>query len=411
MTNNLFSEFKHHSEEDWETKIISDLKGKTKEEITSRTEDGIEIAPNYFSLEDESSYNFRRKSAWLISTEFGGEIKNQDILSALGGGANSIILHVDDSTNPDELFENIMLDIIDVIIVYHGEKLDAFQHKMTEFLDANYKEHPDLAVVFDPFETTSDQAPHKSVYLNAAHYRNSGATVAQEMALTLSQLTELLVTDPDFVVIQLGIGPNYFEEIAKFRGLRACIEQVAREFGWEGEFRIIGVPCSYYLSTKEVNNNILRVTTMLMASILGGVDQVVSIPFDFKSTPFSNRISRNIQLVLEQESYFDKIDDPASGAYYIETLTNELQQVAWKKFQDMESSGGFLINLNNDSIYQMIDLAHMERLQKYAANKRVMIGVNRYKNPDADETKISPQMWNGIETRNLSALLSKEAIA
>jgi methylmalonyl-CoA mutase len=396
MANQLFSEFEPQTEQSWESKILADLKGRSKDELTSITEDGIKIQPNYFDLKESSSVKFRQTSEWKM-TFSSNNSSNQELMIALEGGINDMLLKVNDETNLESLFKNIMLDIIDCQLIYQGSNLPSF-------IDKNQAQLANCKIFIDPFE---NEATHDCYFLNAATYRNAGATASQQMSFALSQAVELIEKDPKYITIQLGIGPDYFNEIAMLRGFRSCLNQVIEEFQWKGDFSIISVPSSYYLSSKDVNNNILRISTMSMSAILGGSDELNIPAFNLKPSEFSNRISKNVQIILEQESYFGNITDPSSGSYFIEKLTNELEEKAWGKFQSIESAGGFSKNLKDGSIYRMIDLAHMGRLQKYAANKKIMLGVNKYKLADSDEMFVESESWNNIQSRNLSQLIRK----
>jgi len=399
MANQLFSEFEPQSEELWEAKILADLKGKSKDELESISEDGIKLKPNYFDLKVPGSVKFRQTSEWKM-TFSSNNPSNLEILHALEGGMNSLLLNVNDETNIESLFKGIMLDIIDCQLIYNGSDIAKFKTK-------NEKVLSNCKLLIDPYE---NEMQHDSYFLNAALYRNAGSTSSQQISIALAQAVELLEKEPRNLTIQIGIGPDYFNEIAMVRGFRSLLDQVIKEFQWTGNYSIISVPSSYYLSSKDVNNNILRISTMSMSAILGGSDEINIPAFDFKPSEFSNRISKNVQLILEQESYLGNIVDASSGSYFIEKLTNDLEQISWSKFQTFEAKGGFSKNLRDDSFNRMIDLAHMERLQKYAANKRIMLGVNKYKLADSDETFVEMKSWNGIESKNLSQLIRKEPV-
>ena len=296
MKEKLFSEFERQTEESWASKIETDLKGKPTDTVLSKTEDGIEIKPNYFENSGDSTTIFRETSNWKIGFELTKE-SNTEFLEQLRGGANLAFIHVNDITNLDDLLKDVMSEIIDLKIIYQGSNLE--QLKMN--LDSN------IQILVDPFQNSQDASEHKDILIAADIYKNSGATSAQSMAFTASQFTETLTANPDYVAIKVAIGLDYFEEIASLRGLRAILGQIKAEFGWEGTFEIFPVPSAYYLSCKEVNNNILRITTMCMSGILGGADGFITNSFNMKAEEFGNRISRNIQLLLQEESYLNKV--------------------------------------------------------------------------------------------------------
>lgn len=409
MTKNLFSEFPVHCSSDWERQISYDLKGKPKDSLVTETEDGIKVLPNYFSTTAPQTRSFRNTGRWLIASSFYTNQSNESILNELSGGCNALIIHIYDGVNFTALFDRVMLDIIDCTVVYHGKNVNVVQNELTEYIQANNKNVESLYFVTDILEyCSSENHSFNNVFIDASVYRNAGSTVAEEMTLALTQLTEILVHHPKRVHIQIGIGPDYFIEIAKLRAFRKLVKEVTKAFKWNGEIRISAIPSTYYLSTTEVNNNLLRLTTMAMAAVIGGTDQITLPAFDFSDSSFSKRVTRNIQLILEQEAFLSKVNDPALGTYFIEELTANIADVAWTNFQKLEGDGGFLVNLKNGSIESMINKSHKKRLEQHIKGVKTQIGENENTHDKTDLIDVDVTNWNGIKQKNLSIELKME---
>ena len=408
MTKNLFNEFPAYSRQDWEEQIAKDLKGKAKEDVIETSEDGLRIQPDYADCPKTVAQSFRKMNQWYISSEIGVGRTNQEVLNALAGGCNSLIVHTTQHSNFEQLFSDVMLDIIDCTIVHHSNNPTGIQSKFDDYLRTRYNESVRARIVCDPFEEMRDQPSiPKNIFINAAHYRNAGSTASEEISVALAQLTEILTQAPEYVHIQLGIGLDYFGELAKFRAFRLLVQEVVTEFNWTGEIRISATPSTYYLSTKEVNNNLLRLTSMAMSAVLGGCDQLVLTSHDLSEDRSAERTARNIQHIMIEEAHLSKISDPASGAFFIETLTTELSQLAWAKFQKIEQKGGFLSHLESGNLQKQLESSNAERIKQFLSHDKTMLGVNKHVTEKSGEGLFEPLSWNGIKSRNLSEEIGK----
>jgi methylmalonyl-CoA mutase len=113
--------------------------------------------------------------------------------------------------------------------------------------------------------------------------------------------------------------------------------------------------------------NMLRTQTEAMSAIIGGTDSLTVEPFDVtfrKPDEFSERIARNQQLILKEESYFDKVADPSAGSYYIENLTKLIAENAWKLFVETEEQGGFLSALKSGYIQAKVSESAGKKIKK-----------------------------------------------
>ena len=146
----------------------------------------------------------------------------------------------------------------------------------------------------------------------------------------------------------LTAGTNYFFEIAKLRAARLLWSAIVNSYGLPGELasrlKIHVATSRWYQTVFDPHVNLLRCTTEAMSAILGGCDSLSVAPFDklYKtSDAFSERVARNISVILKEEAYLDKAIDPAAGAYYLENLTKELAEKSWAFLQELETQDGF----------------------------------------------------------------------
>jgi methylmalonyl-CoA mutase len=120
-----------------------------------------------------------------------------------------------------------------------------------------------------------------------------------------------------------------------------------------------------------------------MSAALAGVDSIVVTPYDVtykKADEFSERIARNQQLLLKEESHLDKIVDPAAGSYYIENLTMAIAEQAWKLFLEVEDNGGFIANVLNGSVQKAVNASAQKRFAAASSRREILLGTNQYPN-------------------------------
>ncbi|MBQ7852936.1 MAG: methylmalonyl-CoA mutase small subunit, partial [Muribaculaceae bacterium] len=140
---------------------------------------------------------------------------------------------------------------------------------------------------------------------------------------------------------------------------------------------------TFNMTIFDAHVNLLRSQTEAMSAALAGVDSITVTPFDKAyKTPddFSERIARNQQFLLKEESHLDKVVDPAGGSYYVETLTASIAQEAWKLFLDVEEKGGFLACVNNGTVQDAVNASSEKRHGDMARRKEILLGTNQYPN-------------------------------
>jgi methylmalonyl-CoA mutase len=203
----------------------------------------------------------------------------------------------------------------------------------------------------------------RTIHLNASYFNNTGADIVQELAFGISMGSEYLTQLTDRGVradiaaskirFSFGIGSEYFPEIAKLRAARLLWAVVTNGFKpvkrESTKMNIHCVTTEWNKTVYDPHVNMLRTQTEAMSAVLGGTDSLTVQPFDktFRQPDeFSERIARNQQLILKEESFFDKVADPAAGSYYLENLTKLIAENAWKLFLEIEDQGGFISSLD-----------------------------------------------------------------
>ncbi len=375
----LFEAFDKVNHQDWIDKILVDLKGKDfKETLVWNSNEGIDVQPFYNSNSIVSTFTpLKKYNSWKIrETIVIHSIKeaNRKALLALKGGVNAILFigEIKDQAEMNDLLNDIQTDIIEIHFYNSAPKftLELITQKqgsvsydyLGECLFSgnwNAKEN-DLKELA---EITLKNNTIKTITVNGTNYSNVKYGLVQEIAFSLSQAVEYfnLLTDKGVdantiaskIQLTYGVGSNYFFEIAKIRATRKLWKLILEQYKvTDLTITIHSETSSSKLSEEDKNYDIIRNTTKAMSAIIGGCDSLTVLPHDTTETSidFSNRIAKNIQHILKEEAFFDKVNNPADGSYYIEKLTDEIANKALQLFQEVEEQGGFLACIDNGFI-------------------------------------------------------------
>lgn len=250
-------------------------------------------------------------------------------------------------------------------------------------------------------------------------YHSGGASAVQELAYMLAGGVEVLREMEARGIGVNDVGPriefttevsgHFFMEVAKLRALRLLWSQVVEAAGGYEDSQKV----TLHIRSSKVNKtqldpyvNMLRGTTEAFSAIVGGADSIYTSPFDAvirKPNEFSRRIARNTQLVLREESHLDNVVDPAGGSWFIESLTLQVSEQAWKLFRDIEAAGGMTAALKDGK--PQADVAEMavQREKNLATRKDVLVGTNQYSNMSEKimqvEETVSEEFRQGRITR------------
>ncbi len=236
----------------------------------------------------------------------------------------------------------------------------------------------------------------RTILVDAGVYHNAGASSVQELGFataaaveTMRALTKRGLEPGDIarkMQFSFSVGSNFFMEIAKLRAARAIWSQVVSAFGGDDEAckMVIHARTSSYNKTAcDPFVNMLRNTAETFSAAMGGAAGIEVVPFDEpvrNSDEFSRRVSRNLQIVLQEECHFTHPIDPAGGSRYVEVLTDALGEKAWALFQDVESRGGMLEALKAGMPQETLGAVAGKKQESLAVRKDVMVGTNMYAN-------------------------------
>lgn len=296
---------------------------------------------------------------------------------------------------------------------------------------------------------------YRVLNVNALSLNNAGAYISQELGYALAWGNEYMsqLTDAGLpaaavakkIKFNFGISSNYFLEIAKFRAARMLWANIVSAYHPEclrdcenkspdGECRcaskmaIHAETSTFNLTLFDAHVNLLRTQTEAMSAALGGVDSMTVVPFDKTyATPdeFSERLARNQQLLLKEESHFDKVIDPAAGSYYIENLTVSIAKQAWDLFLAVEEAGGFYAALKAGTVQAAVNESNKARHKAVAQRREILLGTNQFPNfnEKAGEKrpvepklvaagkkharKMSPHLYSTVQPANLKRCVSK----
>ncbi|MCQ2322510.1 MAG: methylmalonyl-CoA mutase subunit beta [Bacteroidales bacterium] len=442
----LFEEFPPVSTEQWEAVIEKDLKGADyNKKLVWKTAEGFQVRPYYRAenLKDiawtdikpgEFPYirgNKEQGNTWLICEDIvvkDYHSANKKALEAIGRGANAISFRLETDKPYDAVEISGLLNGIDAkkveINFYHNKyhlPLLEMMSKIPEIHGSlNYDpltryirrgtwlvtENTDmeLAAILTKAEIPGVQ----TIGVNAHVFTNAGATISQEMGIALSigveyidqMLAKGLTIDEiaPKMRFNVAVGQNYFMEMAKMRAYRMLWAEILKAYGAKEEnckMHIHAFNALINMSLYDPYVNMLRTTTGTMSAVLGGVDSFSVTPFDAtfeETTEFADRIARNQQLILKEEAHFDKVADPAAGSYYIENLTQSLENAAWTLFNQIEDEGGYLASVRKGTIQNIVKESAAKRFGNLATRRETILGTNQY--PNFTETmKFNPAEW------------------
>ena len=442
--NKLFSEFPPVSTEKWEEVINKDLKGADYDKkLVWHTIEGFNVKP-YYRAEDLEGLEYldanpgqqpftRGKqtgsNVWEVRQDIlaGDPTEaNRIALDAVERGATSLGLCVKDVTTPDAmatLLRGIYINAVSINFMCSCDYLATLKLYVDYAKANNYDpkelqgscdfdmfryalnhgrfhrgEEGDLQMAKELVEYAHEVLPHFRVLtVNSSLLHNAGSNIVQELGFGLAAANELVARLTDLgckmehvgrsIVLNVGVGSTYFMEIAKIRAARLLWSKIIEQYKptCECPYKLfIGATTSRWnQSVYDPYVNMLRSTTEAMSSAIAGADSISVLPFDGaykEADDFGYRIARNQQLLLKEESYLDKIVDPAAGSYYIENLTNDIAQGAWKHFLQVEEAGGFCQALRAGIVQDAVEATAKKRDLDIATRRTTSLGTNQYPN-------------------------------
>ncbi len=437
-TKKLFDQFAPVTPEEWRAKAEVDLKGADFEKkMVWRTNEGFNAQPLYRSVDIadlKQTKSLPGEFPYVRGTRYNNDWKvrqnidvddvqaaNAKAVEVLGKGINSIGFHMHGSdVDLDALLKGIDLPACEINIMCCPKCAVKYAKELVELCKKLGCEDTFVgSITFNPFKRTfkhgepfpGDIVAMATELMNVvkpvAHLRvfsvdslalnNAGAYIYQELGYALAWGAEwmAMMTEAGFtadevanrIKFNMGVSTVYFMEIAKFRAARELWALIVKQFNPANDYSCM---MNVNAETSRFNQtlydsyvNLLRSQTEAMSAALACVDSIVVTPFDapYKvSDDFSERIARNQQILLKEESHLDKVVDPAGGSYYVEMLTKNLAEQGWKLFLDVEDKGGFKAALESGDIINAVNATAKERFDKVAKRREQLLGTNQFPN-------------------------------
>lgn len=435
----LFDQFPETSYAEWRAKVEADLKGADfNKKLVWRTNEGFDVQPVYRaediaglettkSLPGQFPYvrGTRTDNDWLTRQNIIAETAeeaNAKAIEVLGKGVTSLGFKAKEAAEVAVLLKGIDLNKVEINISSCPRHSVEITKALVEVVVAagaaeNFRgsvdynplrrnlrhgvEGVDLATVTaTASELLRIVAPVpglRCLTVDSVILANAGSFIYQELgyalawgAVWMNNLTDAGFT-PDEVAnrikFNMCVSSNFFMEIAKFRAGRMLWAQIVEQYKPESEnaakMMVCAMTSRFNQTVYDAYVNLLRSQTETFSACVGGVDSIVTTPFDTPyRTPdaFSERIARNQQFLLKEESHMDKVVDPAGGSYYVETLTVSIAREAWKLFLAVEAEDGFFVQVGEGKVQKAVNESNARRHTDVARRKEVLLGTNQYPN-------------------------------
>ncbi|WP_047546506.1 methylmalonyl-CoA mutase subunit beta [Psychroserpens sp. Hel_I_66] len=433
MSKKLFNDFPEVSSKQWKQKIQVDLKGLDyNDTLIWHTNQGIDVKPFYHADEFESKPPISASKASefkICQSIFVSNVKmsNEKALDTISRGAECIEFIIpSENVSIQDLTANIDLASTPIkfkLLFLSSEYINqipkdknvTIQTDIIGNLARTGNWYSNLKSDHEHFEAIVKTT--NSFSIDVALYQNAGANMVQQLAYALAHANEYFnhldavltaLNKKTFrVIFKISVGTNYFFEIAKLRALRNLYQALASEYGFNEDCEIHVKPTKRNKTIYDYNTNMLRTTTECMSAILGGANVITNLAYDaiyHKDNEFGERISRNQLLVLKHESYFDKVDNPADGAYYIESITAQLSEKALELFKDIEQNDGFLSQLKSGTIQKKIKECASKEQSQFDNGDFVLLGTNKHPNKE-DKMKDELELYPFIKTNPVKTLV------
>ena len=349
---------------------------------------------------------------------------NQKALDLLNKGIDSLGFHIKPKDLSAEYIATLLKDICCDCIEINFTTCQRNSTQLAELLVAYVKEQgydPNKlygSINFDPIgkmlqkgkdvspiiskakelvEILAEYPHFRCIGVNSLQLNNAGAYIYQELGYALAWGNEYLnrLTEAGVPVnlaakkikFNFGISSNYFMEIAKFRAARMLWANIVKAYNPQCECACKMIAhaetSSFNLTLFDAHVNLLRTQTEAMSAAIAGVNSITVTPFDKAyETPndFSERIARNQQLLLKEESHLNRIVDPAGGSYYIENLTVSIAKQAWDLFLQVEETGGMVKSIFDESVQNAVNTSNKARHEAVSKRKEILLGTNQYPN-------------------------------
>ncbi len=414
----LFATFDPLSKEGWKAIVLDDLRGEDFEDrLVWKTYENFSVQPYYTKedIESHPSLDLKRTKGWTTYQEImveAVEQANKEAKTALSFGVEGLLFRIDNRVNIEHLLKGI--DVREIAISFSGKAAiqstrDYFRQLSAQNISlkevSGFCDHDILGQwitsdtllefeeLVDLVKITVGASNFRSIHIHSGDFVNSGSNFTQELAFTsnkvveyIDQLTEAGLSLEEVlenIHLDMAITGDFFFEVAKQHAMRYLMGSILEAYGKKDVAIPIMASSSLWSKSRYDHHvNMIRNTTEAMSAILGGCDALLIRPHDrLKESPslFSQRIASHISNLLKEESYFDKVDNPVSGSYYVAYLTHQLIRESLELFKQTEVDGGLISGIQSGRIQDQIDLVRSQKVQDLIDKKFVMVGANKYR--------------------------------
>ena len=399
----LFSEFSPSSISDWKNKFLNDIKESTFESYIWQNENGFDIEPFYNSESLSHTYlPAFTHSNWDVcvnSSSSDSKTLNSELLNQLARGANSISINCS-NINLIQALDGILLNYIQSTFYIDNQSANPLFNYLSDHYNLNELNISILPIIFNNENDLKNWANNKSLFngfdgiktigVNLYLSHNQNCLAYYEIALIFSALVEQLefLSKKDKIsnskiVIKTGVNSDYFIQIAKLRAIRRLWNNLKIVYNCNNDIHLIVETTLTNKSISDSYNNLIRSTIESMAAIAGGCNELIVSEFDTLNPTdkiLSERLAVNQQLILKDESYFDKIADVSCGSFYIESITDAIASKALETFKRFENEGGYFKCIEKSIFFNEINIQAKHQQDKINNQEEVSVGVNRFKN-------------------------------
>ena len=426
---------------DWEKIASSTLKNMTLKDLNKKIDKDLTIKPLYTSNDEEDDYSHSSRRGlksnkndfmpWFICTTVDHhkdpKILNNRILGELERGSNSVELSCFEENTLDLILNNIDLSIAPIFIRNINYSKENF-FNFVKFIKENKNKKINCNYQIDPFasnlwleefsknKTDDEKLNYEDIlkyhneinnefknidliHLDGGLWNDLGANTSEEIELLCLSFLEVIKgfnykNNRNFSIsITLTADTDFFTSIAKIRATRIIFGNIFKNHNINCSLNITSRSSSNILFKKDPWVNQLRITTAALASAIGGSSRIIcnNITQKLGQAPdFIRRLTRNMHIILQEESRISRVQDPSGGSFYIENLTNNIAKMVWKKLQLSESNGGILDLISSKNFRQNLKKSRDNFKKNVKEQKLIKVGENSYEDPESNPINVKP---------------------
>ncbi|MBN7811140.1 hypothetical protein J0A68_09240 [Algoriphagus sp. H41] len=424
MTKDLFSEFEPSSKDAWISQAIRDLKGKDFDQSLGTTlwerivlqpfytlEDLGGQIPRQASFQSESDDRQDAPRQWANLVSVYPDESSETFLHQLENGAEGLVLHLSGFEDLEQLLQGVKPEYIPILIQptanplvalgsflawVEGKGLDPAQISgalLWAPSDMVFGENADYGLAVEVFREIlelTEAFPHfKAFSLKSSRYTEAGGNPLDAVIFAMGELIDLIDASGESprrvvgaMLLEVSVGEAYFGEIARLKAFRRAVTALGRLYFEEvegSELQLLAQTSGWSKSILDSNTNLIRQSYEAMAALLGGANLLWTRPLlEEQAGELEKRMAKNVSSLLREEAFLDKVQDPASGSFFLEKLSEYILGDIQAGLKSLEEKGGWLTALKEGIVHAQIR-THRAKIQNQVAEKLIpKIGANKY---------------------------------